>query len=97
MVRTQVWTAYFHGVKTRLSTLWTDDVTCGSDFTRNSRPGLSTIEGHERTTGEAGIATTGVSLGCSEYYGISIWIALEIEVHIMPVLRHFALDDLSVP
>ena len=25
--------AYFHGVKTRLSTLWTGDVPCGSDST----------------------------------------------------------------
>ena len=57
----------FMVLKTRLSTLWTDDVTCGSDFTRNSMPGLSTIEGHERTTGEAGIATTGVSVMCFEY------------------------------
>ena len=43
--------AYFHGVKTRLSTLGTGDVLRGSD---------STFWGHKRTTGEAGIATTSV-------------------------------------
>ena len=51
---------YFHGVKTRLSTLVTGDVPRGSDSTSNSRACLTKFGGHKRMTGDARLATTGV-------------------------------------
>ena len=42
-------------------------------------PVYHAIGGHKRMTGEAGIATPGVSLGCFSYLGNSIGITLEIE------------------
>ena len=42
-------------------------------------------------TGNAGIVTTGVSLGCLRYFKNYIWIALEIEdsIHLSLVLMSF--------
>ena len=59
--------AYFHGVKTRLSTSGTGDVPGSSDSRYKSRVSHKT-GGHKRITGEAGIATDGVKLST---FGVS--------------------------
>ena len=76
-----------HGLNTRLSTIVTGDVPRGSDFTRKIEgPVSDEIGGQKRTTGDAGIATNGVSLGCS----LSLWHSIAITLEIEDSISHLA-------